>query len=122
MTTWFCCRVAELQGFADYQKDLSKRGPVGVLYTNILRQSNAEKASAVVDFAATSRYNTKRLKPGESTRMSSATTSGSGVLNNSARITMRRHLMHHLPSCDGRRGEDLREVCYPVLFNSLLLQ
>jgi hypothetical protein len=43
------------------------------------------------------------LKPGDSTRMSLATISGAGVTNNSARITMRRHLMHHLPSSDGRR-------------------
>lgn len=98
--------MAELQGFTDYQKDLSKRGIVGSLYTDILRQANAERASAAVDFAATSRYNTKRLKPGQSTRMSIASLA-SGA---SAKITMRRHLMHHLPSSDGRRGEDLREV------------
>ena len=76
---------------------------MGSLYIDILRQANAERASAAVDFAASSRYNTKRLKPGDSTRMSLATISGAGVTNNSARITMRRHLMHHLPSSDGRR-------------------
>ena len=93
--------MAELQGFTDYQSGLSKRGTVGSLYTDILRQANAERASAAVDFAATSRYNTKRLKPGDSTRMSIASTSGAGGA--SAKITMRRHLMHHLPSADGRR-------------------
>lgn len=93
--------MAELQGFTDYQSGLSKKGIVGTLYSDILRQANAERASAAVDFAASSRYNTKRLKPGDSTRMSLATLTGAS--GGSAKITMRRHLMHHMGLCDGRR-------------------
>lgn len=96
-------RVAELQGYDNYTKNLSKSGMVGILCTDLLRKANAERASEVQDYAATSRYHTKRLKPSEAASITKVIWTSSSSSPTHDRKTMRRSIMHHIPSSDGRR-------------------
>jgi len=61
-------RYAKWQGYLELSKNLSSQGPVEILYTDLLRQSNTAKAVQPIDYAADSRRMAKRLHEDERTR------------------------------------------------------
>jgi hypothetical protein len=101
-------RLAKWQGYDDLSKELSSKREVEIVYKDLNQASNKATAIRPVDFAATSRRVAKRFTPDE--RGSMLETIWSGKNSGNPKIVMRTIVEQLLPSADGRRGEDLREV------------
>jgi hypothetical protein len=111
-------RVALWQGYYDYSHDLLKRGPVYIVYRQLLFQKANAERSQVVDYAASSRNRAKRLHPEESKRAADAIYEHK--LSNDPKVVMRTYLEHFLLMSNGRRGEDVRSIKLSQLQLSLL--
>lgn len=101
-------RFGKWQGYEDLASKLSSKGPVEIIYTQLLRASNTAKGQQDLDFANTSRRTTKRIHPDERSRLLNTIWTG---FDNPVQ-TMRCVVEQLLPATDGRRGEDLREVSH----------
>lgn len=97
-------RIAKWQGYVELSTNLSKKDDIDVLYSGYMRKRNIAAATTPVDYAATSRITTKRLKKDERESLLEAIWTSKSSDN--SKLVMRRCLEQLVPLATGRRGED----------------